>query len=162
MAAGDEESRVRQIAGDRQRALQAAQQRAGRLAARAHRRAEDDQPVGHVSCSRARRGENPRPWTIRSSRESPAEYTERLRFELWETGVRMHRKVLIIGAACALGLAACDQPKPRVVPPDPMAATPAQVEATPPPTEGLSAGLAKRPADARASPSTASARRPIR
>ena len=47
-------------------------------------------------------------------------------------------------ALTALTLAACDNPKPRVVPPDPMAAGPGMVEAVPPPTDGLSAGLSKR------------------
>ena len=56
----------------------------------------------------------------------------------------MRKTVLTIGAGCALLLTACDNPKPRVVPPDPMAATPTQEEATPPPTDGLSAGLTKR------------------
>ena len=46
--------------------------------------------------------------------------------------------------AVVLALAGCDRPRPRVVPPDPMAAGPGQVEAPPAPTEGLSAGLARR------------------
>jgi hypothetical protein len=46
--------------------------------------------------------------------------------------------------ALLAGLAACEQGKPRHPPPDPMALAPAA--ATPvAPTEGLSAGLAKRP-----------------
>lgn len=43
-----------------------------------------------------------------------------------------------------LALGACDKPRPRTVPVDPMAAGPGQVEAPPPPTEGLSAGLPRR------------------
>ena len=46
--------------------------------------------------------------------------------------------------AALLALGACDKPRPRVVPVDPMAAGPGQVEAPPPPTEGLSAGLPRR------------------
>ncbi len=51
---------------------------------------------------------------------------------------------LTVTLAALLALAACDKPRPREVPPDPMAAGPGQVEAPPVPTEGLSAGLPRR------------------
>lgn len=56
----------------------------------------------------------------------------------------MTRPVLAVAAVAALALAACDNPKPRQVPADPMALGPPPI-ADGPPTEGLSAGLAKRP-----------------
>lgn len=43
-----------------------------------------------------------------------------------------------------LTLAACDKPKPRVVPPDPMAAAPPPPAPVAPPKDGISAGLARR------------------
>ncbi len=41
-------------------------------------------------------------------------------------------------------LAACDNPKPRHVPPDPMAIGPPPAQAVPPPKDGTSDGLARR------------------
>jgi hypothetical protein len=63
----------------------------------------------------------------------------------------MNWKVLTIGAACALALTACEQGKPRHVPPDPMAKAPPPVIPIPgaalpvPGLPSLSAGLSKRP-----------------
>jgi hypothetical protein len=63
----------------------------------------------------------------------------------------MNWKVLTIGAACALSLAACEQGKPRHVPPDPMAKAPPPVIPIPgaaqpvPLFQSLSAGLSKLP-----------------
>jgi hypothetical protein len=49
-------------------------------------------------------------------------------------------------ALAAAALAGCDNPKPRVVPPDPMARTlPPPAAAIGPPKDGTSGGLAKRP-----------------
>ncbi|MFL5297402.1 MAG: hypothetical protein ACJ798_13555 [Phenylobacterium sp.] len=47
-------------------------------------------------------------------------------------------------AAASLALAGCDNAKPRHLPPDPFAAGPPPVGPVAAPTEGLSAGLAKR------------------
>jgi len=44
----------------------------------------------------------------------------------------------------ALTLGACDKPKPRHPPPDPMAVAPPPAPGVPPPREGLSVGLARR------------------
>lgn len=54
-------------------------------------------------------------------------------------------KLHAVAAFAALLLAACDNPKPRHIPPDPMAAPPPPAEAVTPPRDGMSAGLAKRP-----------------
>lgn len=51
---------------------------------------------------------------------------------------------VLTGFAAVLGLGACDKAKPRHLPPDPFAAPPA-ADAAAAPTEGLSAGLPKRP-----------------
>lgn len=64
-------------------------------------------------------------------------------------GVRHVTRALLSALTVALavvlgGLAACDRPKPRDVPPDPFAVAPAQ-PAPVAPTGGLSAGLPKRP-----------------
>jgi len=54
-------------------------------------------------------------------------------------------KLHAVAAFAVLLLAACDNPKPRQVPPDPMAAPPPPAAAVPAPKDGMSAGLAKRP-----------------
>ncbi|HEX3365915.1 hypothetical protein [Phenylobacterium sp.] len=54
----------------------------------------------------------------------------------------MKRLILTASAMAALGLAACEQGKPRHPPPDPMALAPAAAPTAP--TGGLSAGLTKR------------------
>lgn len=54
--------------------------------------------------------------------------------------------VLTLCAALALGaLSGCDKAKPRHLPPDPFAAPPPPAGPVAPPSEGLSAGLVKRP-----------------
>jgi hypothetical protein len=50
----------------------------------------------------------------------------------------------LLCAILILALAACEEGKPRHVPPDPMAIAPPPPGPVAPPTEGLSAGLAKR------------------
>jgi hypothetical protein len=53
--------------------------------------------------------------------------------------------VAVLAAVALAGLAACDSPKPRQVPPDPMAkALPAPSGVIAAPTDGASEGLAKR------------------
>jgi hypothetical protein len=54
-------------------------------------------------------------------------------------------KIQAVAALAALALAACDNPKPRQVPPDPMALAPPPLAPAAAPTDGMSAGLARRP-----------------
>jgi hypothetical protein len=54
-------------------------------------------------------------------------------------------KLHAVAALAALVLAACDNPKPRHIPADPMAAPPPPAAAVPPPKDGMSAGLPKLP-----------------
>jgi hypothetical protein len=55
-----------------------------------------------------------------------------------------------MAAMAVLALAACDKAKPRDLPPDPFATPPAPEGPVAPPSEGLSAGLPKRPEPATA------------
>ena len=54
-------------------------------------------------------------------------------------------KLHAVAAVAALALAACDNPKPRQVPPDPMAAAPPPAAPVALPRAGISAGRPKRP-----------------
>ncbi|MGH6963739.1 MAG: hypothetical protein ACREE0_04605 [Phenylobacterium sp.] len=53
-------------------------------------------------------------------------------------------KLHAVAALALLTLAGCDNPKPRHVPPDPMAKAPAAAPAIAPPADGVTDGLAKR------------------
>jgi hypothetical protein len=56
----------------------------------------------------------------------------------------VRRRILTAALMAGLALTGCDRPKPRHLPPDPMAQGPPPVGPVAPPTEGLSKGLAKR------------------
>jgi hypothetical protein len=55
--------------------------------------------------------------------------------------MKIHAPVL--AALALLALAGCDKPKPRHLPPDPMAMTPPPADKIAPPRAGITAGLAK-------------------
>ena len=69
-------------------------------------------------------------------------------FTILEALVRFPAVLLL----ATLALAACDNPKPRPIPVDPMAAQPPPATPVPPPRDGMSAGLSKLPQVAAVTP----------
>jgi hypothetical protein len=56
----------------------------------------------------------------------------------------VRRRICLAATLALLMAAACDKPKPRHPPPDPMAVAPPPAPGVAPPRQGLSAGLARR------------------